>query len=1231
MVSFKQKTSLGILALLCAVTVQAQQYLPEVRSFLRESKIKWNLTDADISHWRVSDQYSLDQTGLTYTYLQQEVNGLPIHNAVSPLAIREGKVVYFASRFHTNALAKANNAIPAISADEAVRAAVAYLEIPLTQPLSLLKKEEDLQLYTFSNAGIADRNIEVKLEYVAAGETLRLAWNVNISLAEGADWWNIRVDAANGTFLEKNNWTQHCSFDKKENACDHKQHKIVPSKVLLDTTSLTGTYRVFPYPGEAPNFANRALVADIHVPEASPFAWHDTNGQEGAEYTITRGNNVYAYEDSAAQNMPGYSPDGGPELVFDFPLDFDKIPHANQDAAITNLFYANNVIHDILYQHGFNEVAGNFQQNNYGKGGEDNDYVRAEAQDGFGSNNANFATPPDGERGRMQMFLWTNPHPTKLRIDAPAAIAGTYVASKSGFGPLKPEPISGVVAIAKDSVAPFTDACEGLVNIADLAGKIVLADHNTCAFSSQVLALQEAGAIGVLIVSNTGGNPYTMLGSGAVTIPAVMISKATGDSIQAQIAAGNEVTVAFSTVPHLDVSFDNGVITHEYGHGLSNRLTGGPSQADCLDNAEQGGEGWSDWLALIMSIEQGDTGSDPRGIGTYVLGEPVSGAGIRRYRYSTDMAINPQDYGDVKTSGGVHAKGEIWCATIWDLTWRLIEAEGFDPDWAYGTSGNNIAMRLVIEGMRLQPCRPGYLDARDAILAADALLYNNAHQCLIWDVFARRGMGKDAVQGSSDDDNDQEEGFLLPNLCLTATTAPVAAFSVAPNSCIGTFHFLDQSTDLPQYWYWNFGDGTISTLEKPWHSYTQEGTYPVTLIVTNSLGADTISIPVTFERADAPVANGSATVCAGNFTELNVAVADGHNAIWSLDGTILHTGPVFNTGNLLQNTTFQVQEFDETPDAHVGPANNTIGGGGYHNVGAEGRLLFEAYKPFRLASAYVYAQNAGDRVFKLYNDSNQVMQILTVPVPAGGGRVTLNLMIPKAGKYSIGAAPQGMYRNLNGATYPYRVDSVASIYLSSFVANPNGAYFYLYDWEVNYCFSEPASVAVAVTPGPVAAFEPTVNNLVVNFDNNTTGTYIAVSWNFGDGNTEDGIVHPSHTYTAPGLYTVVLTVTDGNCTTTYEEQVAVGLTGSSDFAQIYGVEVYPNPTFDRAFITSQQPLTGPVIISLIDASGRVVLQQTAAQDFSHAAINTKNIAAGVYQLRMVAREGSAVYKLTVAK
>ena len=89
---------------------------------------------------------------------------------------------------------------------------------------------------------------------------------------------------------------------------------------------------------------------------------------------------------------PGTDPDGGAGLDFDFPLDLGARPLDSRDAAVTNLFYWNNIIHDVLDAYGFDAAAGNFQVNNYGGGGLGGDDVRAEAQDGSGRNNANFGT-----------------------------------------------------------------------------------------------------------------------------------------------------------------------------------------------------------------------------------------------------------------------------------------------------------------------------------------------------------------------------------------------------------------------------------------------------------------------------------------------------------------------------------------------------------------------------------------------------------------------------------------------------------------------------------------------------------------------------------------------------------------------------------------------------------------------------------------------------------------------
>jgi extracellular elastinolytic metalloproteinase len=130
----------------------------------------------------------------------------------------------------------------------------------------------------------------------------------------------------------------------------------------------------------------------------------------------TTGNNVDAYLDrdnNNAADSNGRPVSSTQTFVYDWDGTQSPTTTTNQLVAVTNLFYLNNVLHDKLYRHGFNEAAGNFQTNNFGMGGLGNDPVNAEAQDGGGTNNANFATPNDGSRPRMQMYLWNTATPSR--------------------------------------------------------------------------------------------------------------------------------------------------------------------------------------------------------------------------------------------------------------------------------------------------------------------------------------------------------------------------------------------------------------------------------------------------------------------------------------------------------------------------------------------------------------------------------------------------------------------------------------------------------------------------------------------------------------------------------------------------------------------------------------------------------------------------------------------------
>jgi len=138
------------------------------------------------------------------------------------------------------------------------------------------------------------------------------------------------------------------------------------------------------------------------------------------------------------------------------------------------------------------------------------------------------------------------------------------------------------------------------------------------------------------------------------------------------------------------------------------------------------------------------------------------------------MSINPQTFDNIKGTTAPHPLGEVWTGMLWDMYWKFVELYGFDPDWTNENSGNHKAVFLVMEGMKMQPCNPGFIEGRDAILMADREIFSGEHQCLIWDVFARRGLGTKAVGGDRDNRNDGVQNFeslptCIPTLKITKT------------------------------------------------------------------------------------------------------------------------------------------------------------------------------------------------------------------------------------------------------------------------------------------------------------------------------------------------------------------------------------------------------------------------------------------------------------------------------
>jgi len=490
---------------------------------------------------------------------------------------------------------------------------------------------------------------------------------------------------------------------------------------------------------------------------------------------------------------PGSDPNGGASLAFDFGLDLTKRPLDSQAAMVTNLFYWNNVIHDVMHNYGFDEASGNFQVTNYTGEGLGNDDVRAEAQDGSGRNNANFGTGVEGTRPRMQMFEWRSSAPNPILVNSGPLAGQTFFGPMAGFGEslVTTGPITGDVVYVNDGIAapPAGTVNDGCEPFTLPAGTIAMMDRGSCNFTVKVKNAQNTGSPAAIVVQNIDGPATAMGGSDpSVEIPSVMITKADGDLLKANVPVNVTISDGTGGVPDRDSDLDNGVIAHEYGHGISNRLTGGPNVVGCLNSnvhLEHMGEGWSDYYALVLTTSPSDTATTARGVGSYVSFQPADGPGIRPTPYSTDTSVNPSTYDSIKDTVNIsqpHGVGYVWNTMLWEVYWNLVAKHGYNAnvyaDWY--TGGNNLAIQLVTDGLKFQPCGPGFVDGRDAILAADEALTGGANYCEIWRGFAKRGLGTGAVQGASTSRTDNSQDFTVPATCSATAGAFRPPIQAAP-------------------------------------------------------------------------------------------------------------------------------------------------------------------------------------------------------------------------------------------------------------------------------------------------------------------------------------------------------------------------------------------------------------------------------------------------------------------
>ena len=510
------------------------------------------------------------------------------------------------------------------------------------------------------------------------------------------------------------------------------------------------------------------LVKLAHGPIKSKDLWLK------GDATITSGNNVFAYVDAIAPNgftTGDFAAETTGPMVFDYKYRTNEPESSvnNRKAAIVNLFYMNNYLHDQFYDYGFDEKAGNAQLVNYGRGGVEGDPIMAEVQDNSGFDNANMSTPADGRSPRMQMYLWASKDATfgkDLGISAKTSDGVTIpLTSMQGasFGPgqFKAE---GQAVVFTDTTAPTRDGCTEAVTPADIAGKIAIIDRGTCTFVAKVKNAQLAGAIGVVIVNNSATGLPGMGGTDAtINIPSVGISQAEGKAIYDAIAAGKTVNLEmFNNKPFKDSSWDNAIVSHEWGHYISNRLVG---NGNGLYN-NQGrsmGEGWGDFHALLTVSDASDlklAGNDKMQRAYAAISYVDSFYyGIRSFPNGNSLEINPRTFkhiglGDTSKyftvqdpntgAAQVHSAGSVWAQMLWQSFVNLVN---YHKDY---DKAKDRMMGYLVNGYKMTPVGPTYTEARDAILAA-AFAKDPEDYKVILKAFADRGMGLGAVAPHRDD------------------------------------------------------------------------------------------------------------------------------------------------------------------------------------------------------------------------------------------------------------------------------------------------------------------------------------------------------------------------------------------------------------------------------------------------------------------------------------------------
>ena len=314
-------------------------------------------------------------------------------------------------------------------------------------------------------------------------------------------------------------------------------------------------------------------------------------------------------------------------------------------------------------------------------------------------------------------------------------------------------------------------------------------------------------------------------------------------------------------------------------------------------------------------------------------------------------------------------------------------------------------------------------------------------------------------------------------------------------TCQTTISFLNttDSAATGNTWSWSFGDGAVSALSSPTHTYASGGTYTIRLIASNACGQDTM-IRTNYIKIQNPVAplvtNGSS--CTTGPVTLT-ATASGTIRWYDqlTGGSLLATGNTYTTPSITSTQTYYVENW-VVADSLTGGESRVNTGGSFYNNSSEYGLYFDALKPFKLLSVLVNANSSASRTFKLYNSSGTVIQQKTITLATGQSRVYLNFDVPQGTGYKLTAnTTPNLYRNNTGVSYPYQIGNLVTITGSNASSNPTTIYYFFYDWHVQEvgCLSERVPITASIGTGVMPDNAGAISGDATVCDNATNVVY----------------------------------------------------------------------------------------------------------------------------------------------